>query len=93
MLSTLKEFLYELSEELRFLPAKQVNEILKHYRDKVNVEVDYGADEEKVISEMKSPKEIAKGIYEMHGIDYLAKRKQISKLKNIFKEDEISLRI
>lgn len=84
MLSTLKEFLYELSEELRFLPAKQVNEILKHYRDKVNVEVDYGADEEKVISEMKSPKEIAKGIYEMHGIDYLAKRKQISKLKNIF---------
>ena len=51
MLSTLKEFLYELSEELRFLPAKQVNEILKHYRDKVNVEVDYGADEEKVISE------------------------------------------
>lgn len=83
-MSTLKEFLYELSEELRFLPAKQVNEILKHYRDKVNVEVDYGADEEKVISEMKSPKEIAKGIYEMHDIDYLAKRKQISKLKNIF---------
>lgn len=82
-MSTLKEFLYELSEELRFLPAKQVNEILKHYRDKVNTEVDYGANEEKVISEMKSPKEIAKGIYEMHGIDYLSKRKRMTKFKNI----------
>ncbi len=81
-MSSLKEFLYELSEELRFLPAKQVNEILKHYRDKVNVEVDYGANEEKVISEMKSPQEIAKSIYEMHGIDYLSKRKRISKIKN-----------
>lgn len=83
-MSTLKEFLFELSEELRFLPAKQVNEILKHYRDKVNTEVDYGNEEEKVIASMKSPQEIAKGIYEMHGINYLAKRKKVTKFKNSF---------
>lgn len=75
-MSTLKEFLFELSEELRFLPPKQVNEVLRHYRDKVNVEVDYGTPEEKVIASLKSPKEIAEDIYKMHGVDYLEKRKK-----------------
>lgn len=75
-MSTLKEFLFELSEELRFLPPKQVNEVLRHYRDKVNVEVDYGTPEEKVIATLKTPKEIAEDIYKMHGVNYLEKRKK-----------------
>lgn len=79
-----KEFLETLAEELRYLPAKQVNEVLKHYRDKINVETDYGTPIEKVLESMKSPAEIAKGIYEMHGVNYLAKRKRRTKIKDIF---------
>lgn len=82
-LKTQKEFLEALAEELRFLPAKQVNETLKHYRDKINVEVDYGTKEEKVIASLKEPAEIAKNIYEMHGIDYLKKRKKQVRIKEI----------
>lgn len=77
-----KEFLQELAEELRYLPAKQVNEVLKHYRDKINVEIDYGTPVEKVLESMKSPSEIAKSIYEMHGVNYLAKRKKHTKIKD-----------
>ena len=65
---TKKEFLEALVEELRYLPAKQVNEVLKHYRDKIDVEIDYGTPEEKVIENMKTPKEIAENIYKMHGV-------------------------
>lgn len=78
-----KEFLEQLAEELRYLPSKQVNEVLKHYRDKINVEIDYGTPIEKVLESMKSPAEIAKGIYEMHGVNYLAKRKKQTKVKDV----------
>lgn len=80
---TKKEFLEALVEELRYLPAKQVNEVLKHYRDKIDVEIDYGTPEEKVIENMKTPKEIAENIYKMHGVNYLEKRKKNVKFKNI----------
>lgn len=78
-----KEFLEALVEELRYLPAKQVNEVLKHYRDKIDVEIDYGTPEEKVIESMKSPEEIAANIYKMHGVNYLEKRKKNVKFKNV----------
>lgn len=80
---TKKEFLEDLVDELRYLPPKQVNEVLKHYRDKIDVEIDYGAPEEKVIDGMASPKEIAENIYKMHGINYLDRRKKSVKFKNI----------
>ncbi len=80
---TKKEFLEVLVEELRYLPPKQVNEVLKHYRDKIDVEIDYGTPEEKVIENMKTPKEIAENIYKMHGVNYLEKRKKNVKFKNI----------
>lgn len=70
-------------DELRYLPPKQVNEVLKHYRDKIDVEIDYGVPEEKVIDGMASPKEIAENIYKMHGINYLDRRKKSVKFKNI----------
>lgn len=80
---TKKEFLEDLVDELRYLPPKQVNEVLKHYRDKIDVEIDYGVPEEKVIDGMASPKEIAENIYKMHGINYLDRRKKSVKFKNI----------
>lgn len=83
-MSTKKEFLDSLAEELRYLPAAQVNEVLKHYRDKIDVEIDYGIPEEKVIDNLKTPEAIAKNIYEMHGVDYLKKRKKSTKIKNFF---------
>lgn len=82
-MSTKKEFLDSLAEELRYLPAAQVNKVLKHYRDKIDVEIDYGIPEEKVIDNLKTPEAIAKNIYEMHGVDYLKKRKKSTKIKNI----------
>lgn len=83
-MTTKKEFLDALAEELRFLPAKQVNEVLKHYRDKIDVDIDYGIPEEKVIDGLKKPEEIAKNIYEMHGVNYLNKRKKRTSVKNFF---------
>ena len=50
-----KEFLEALAEELRFLPAKEVNEILKHYKDRINVEIDYGTPLEKIFENLKTP--------------------------------------
>lgn len=75
-----KEFLEALAEELRFLPAKEVNEILKHYKDRINVEIDYGTPLEKIFENLKTPEEIAKGIYDMHGVDYVKKRKTATKI-------------
>lgn len=77
-----KEFLEELAEELRYLPAKEVNEVLKHYKDKINVEIDYGTPLDRIFASLKSPQEIAKGIYEMHGVNYLQKRKRRTKIKD-----------
>ncbi len=83
-MTTKNEFLDALAEELRYLPPKQVNEVLKHYRDKIDVEIDYGVPEEKVIENLKTPEAIAKNIYEMHGVNYLNKRKRRTKIKNFF---------
>lgn len=79
-----KEFLEELAEELRYLPASEVNDILKHYKDRINVEIDYGTPLDKIFTSLKSPQEIAKGIYEMKGINYLKKRKARAKVKDGF---------
>ena len=58
-MKTQKEFLQILEEELKYLKAQETNEILKHYRDKINSELDYGTPEEKVIKNLPLPKDIA----------------------------------
>ena len=63
-MKTQNEFLECLEEELRFLKAQEIQEILKHYRERIAIEIDYGAPEEKVIKNLPDPKDIAKEIYE-----------------------------
>lgn len=79
------EFLEALEEELRFLKAKEIHEILKHYRDKISTEIDYGTPEEKVISNLPLPKDIANEIYKSKGISYLEIQKKKYRQKEILK--------
>ena len=84
-MNTQKEFLEALEEELRFLKGQEINEILKHYRDKINTEIDYGTLEEKVIKNLPDPKDIAHDIYKTRGISYLEIQKKKYRRKEIAK--------
>ena len=86
-MSKINEFLTELEQELIYLKPKDAGDVLKFYRDKINIAMDYEADEDKIISTFPSPKKIAEDIYKSKGTDYLNKRKKqfkkTSKLKAI----------
>jgi len=62
-MKTQAEFLGELEEELKYLNAKDASQILKHYRDKINVALDYGESLQKVMATLPEPKKIAEEIY------------------------------
>lgn len=87
-MSKINDFLTELEEELRFLKPKDAVEVLKFYRDKINIQNDYGTEEEKIIAGFPSPKKIAEDIYKSKGKTYLDNRKKQvnrqNKLKAIF---------
>lgn len=78
---TIREYLIELEEELKFLPKNKRESTLIVYREKINNLIDLGEDEEKIVSELPLPKDIAESQYSSEGIDYLEKRKKISKRK------------
>ena len=78
---TIREYLIELEEELNFLPKNKRESILIIYREKINNLIDLGEDEEKIVSELPLPRDIAESQYSSEGIDYLEKRKKISKQK------------
>ncbi len=84
-MKTQNEFLEALEEELRFLKAKEVHEILKHYRDKINTELDYGTPEAKIIKELPLPADIASEIYKSKGISYLEIQKKKYRQKEVIK--------
>lgn len=81
---TQAEFLGELEEELKYLNAKDASQVLKHYRDKINVALDYGESLQKVMATLPQPKKIAEEIYASKGIEYVNKRKKELKRKQIF---------
>ncbi len=87
-MSKINDFLIELEEELLYLKPKDAGEILKFYQDKINVQVDYGDDEDKIIASLPSPKKIAEDVYKSKGKDYLdsrIKRKnKEAKIKAVF---------
>lgn len=84
-MKTINQFLSELEEELIYLNPKDLSEVLKHYRDKINIQIDYGESEEKIVASFLSPKQIAKDIYQSKGTKYLDKRKKAIKRNNIIK--------
>lgn len=81
----LNEFFETLEEELRFLKAKEIQEVLKHYRDKINSEIDYGTPENKIIQSLPLPKDIANDIYKSRGISFLEIQKKRYRQKEIAK--------
>ena len=82
-MKTQNEYLETLEEELRYLKQQEINEIVKHYRDKINLEIDYGNSEEKIIKNLPNPKSIAKEIYDSRGISYLEIQKRKYRRKEI----------
>ncbi|MCM1260389.1 MAG: DUF1700 domain-containing protein [Prevotella sp.] len=80
---TQAEFLGELEEELRYLNAKDASQVLKYYRDKINIALDYGESLQKVMATLPEPKKIAEEIYASKGIEYVNKRKKELKRKQI----------
>ena len=75
-MSKINDFLNELEKELIYLKPKDASEVLKFYRDKINVAMDYEDDENKIISTLPTPKKIAEDIYKSKGKDFLTKRKK-----------------
>lgn len=80
---SVNEFLIALYEELKYLPKKKREQIINLYRDKMNLMLDTGEPELKVVSSFKSPKELADQIYNEEGIDYLTRYKKQKKVKDV----------
>ena len=78
---TIREYLIELEEELKFLPKHKRESTMIVYREKINNLIDLGEDEDKIVDNLPNPKEIAESQYSSEGIDYLEKRKKITKQK------------
>lgn len=87
-MSKIVEFLTELEEELIYLKPKDAGEVLKFYREKINVMIDYGDDEDKIIASLPKPKKIAEDIYKSKGKTFLESRKKqvnrASRVKAVF---------
>lgn len=75
-MTTAIEYLQALEEELKYLPAKETRKVIQIYQDKINNALDYGDKIEKVLKELPSPAEVAKGIYDSKKVNYLDKRQR-----------------
>jgi len=78
-LKTQNEYLIALEEELKYLKIKETKKVIKFYRDKINVSLDYGEEEAKVIAKLPHPKIVAQGVYDQKGIDFI--KYQTKKIK------------
>lgn len=81
---TVEQFLGELEEELQYLNGKERLEVVKHYRDKINIAMDYGDSAQKVLASLPTPQKIAEDVYASKGINYLEKRKKAKRKNQIF---------
>ena len=75
-MKTTIEYLQALEEELKYLPSKEVRNVIKVYQEKINNALDYGEPVEKILKELPDPKDIAKGIYDSKKVNYLDKRQK-----------------
>lgn len=82
-MKTAIEYLQALEEELKYLPQKEVRNVLKVYQEKINNALDYGEPIEKVLKDLPSPKDIAKGIYDSKKVNYLDRRQREYRRKEL----------
>lgn len=79
------EFLNELKNYLSNIPKDEQKRIIEYYSEIINDKIDDGQDEEKVISELSSPKIIAKSVIDDYQENENKNKFKKSKSKNIGK--------
>lgn len=79
----LEEFLLELETELQYLKPKDASEVLKYYRDRINIALDYGETIEHILAKLPTPQKIAAETYKSKGTDFLNIRKKQLRKKQI----------
>lgn len=79
----LEEFLLELETELQYLKPKDASEVLKYYRDRINIALDYGETMEHILAKLPTPQKIAAETYKSKGTDFLNIRKKQLRKKQI----------
>lgn len=84
-MAKIEEFLGQLEEELRYLKPKDAADVIKYYRNRINIAVDYGEKPEHVIAKLPTPQKIAEDTYASKGIDYLDRRKKQLRQSQIVK--------
>lgn len=75
-MTTAIEYLQALEEELKYLPAKETRKVIQVYQEKINNALDYGEKIEKILKDLPTPSEVAKGIYDSKKVNYLDKRQR-----------------
>ncbi|MFR7881786.1 MAG: HAAS signaling domain-containing protein [Christensenellales bacterium] len=71
----LEEFLLELETELQYLKPKDASEVLKYYRDRINIALDYGETIEHILQNFPLLKKLLAETYKSKGTDFLNIRK------------------
>lgn len=82
-MKTAIEYLQALEEELKYLPTKEVRNVIKVYQEKINNALDYGEPIEKVLKNLPTPAEVAKGVYDSKKVNYLDKRQKEYRRKEL----------
>ncbi len=82
-MKTAIEYLQALEEELKYLPSKEVRNVIKVYQEKINNALDYGEPIEKVLKNLPTPDEVAKGIYDSKKVNYLDRRQREFRRKEL----------
>lgn len=82
-MKTAIEYLQALEEELKYLPSKEVQNILKVYQEKINNALDYGDPIEKILKSLPAPSDVAKGVYDSKKVNYLDKRQKEYRRKEL----------
>ncbi|MBQ8292937.1 MAG: DUF4097 family beta strand repeat protein [Bacilli bacterium] len=82
-MTTAIEYLQALEEELKYLPAKDVRKVIQVYQEKINNALDYGEKIEKILKDLPTPAEVAKGIYDSKKVNYLTKRQKEYRRKEL----------
>jgi DUF4097 and DUF4098 domain-containing protein YvlB len=76
IMKTKVEYLDALEIELKYLRPKVRKTIMARYMNKINVELDFGIEETRIIEKMPSPSMVAGMIYKEYGIDLSKKQNQ-----------------